>query len=309
MHPLRLLTALPLLTLVLGAQTAPGPQLPDRPAAALSKYKGSWAPVVGAEGGAPIVGVAGGQQTLEANAGIAFGVGDHYADGFVTITEVHVTDVPPTTDAEQAVTLSTGIKATAVVFEADLTPDIDLAGAYAVLISPPPGQSPDAPSLASFVHQIGPLPAGKATHLSVVLPKLSQVVEQKWSVLVFVAGRQVRSTGMGEFLPTYLDRIETISLRKRIADRVAKGADAPIAVFRQMPLGLPDGIKAKYQGTTVKASVSINAEGRVVGVKPVGLADTDLADALSRGFGTWLFLPPVKAGAAVPASAIIPLKM
>jgi hypothetical protein len=139
--------------------------------------------------------------------------------------------------------------------------------------------------------------------------KLRDSDEPKWSVLVFSGGRQVRSSGMGEVLPGYLDRIETLSLKRRIAERVAKGADAPVAVFRQMSLGLPDAAKARHHGTTVNVEVSIGADGRVVSAVPAGISDPELAEALARGFGNWMFLPPVKGGAAIPTSAIIPLKM
>jgi len=302
--------ALPILTLGLGAQTTPSPQLPDRPAAALSKYKDSWAPVIGAEAGAPIIAANGSPVTLESTSGIALSVGDHYADGFVTVTDTHSTDVPMTNDAEAAATMATSVRATAVTFEANLVPDIDIPGAYALLVCSPPDQKADAPpSLAVMACQIGDLQAGKQKHLALVLPKLRDDEGPGWTVLVFSAGREVRSTGMSGVLPAYFDRIETLSLRKRIAERVAKGSDAPIAVFRQMPLGLPDELKAKYHGTTVKAEVSVNAEGGVVSAAPVGMSDPDLSAAIGRGFAYWLFLPPVKNGAAAPASAIIPLKM
>jgi hypothetical protein len=309
MNSIRHLLTLPMLTLAVGAQTVPSPKLPDRPAAALTMYKGNWAPVVGADGNAPIVVANGTQVTLANNAGIVLSVGDRYADGFVTLANVQVIDVP-TQNGPEAASMSIEMKSTHVYYSVDLTPDVDAPDAYALLISYPPNQHSDAPpALATVLHQIGNLTAGKRTHMKVVLPKLNEADGPGWNCLVFTAARQVRSTGMGELLPDYFNRIETASLKKRIADRIAKGVDAPIAAFRQLPLGLPDPIKAKYHGTTVKVDIKVNSDGRVVSARPVGLSDPDLSDSLQKGFADWLFLPPVKDGEATSGNAMIPLKM
>jgi hypothetical protein len=273
-------------------------------------YKDRLCPVVGAEGNAPIIFADGNQVALGASASIALSVGDRYADGFVAIADVYSTDVPISNDPETAATSTIEMKATMVDVRASLTPDIDIPDVYAIFIAYPPTKSPDAPPvLAAVVHKIGNLGAGRQTRISVRLPKLGQGEGPAWSILVFDAGRQVRSTGMDALLPGYLDRIETAALRKRIADRLGKGADAPIGVFRQMPLGLPDPVKAKYHGTTVKVEVRVGTEGHVVWARPVGLSDADLVEALNRGFSNWLFLPPIKDGAVAPGSAIIPLKL
>jgi hypothetical protein len=200
--------------------------------------------------------------------------------------------------------------ATSVTLRANLTSDVDIPDAYALLITYRPTKNPDdPPMLAVIVHSIGDLKAGASKSLTATLPKFNQAEGQGWSILVFDAGRQVRSTGMGDVLPGYLDRIELNSLKKRLADRVSKRVDAPIAVFRQMPLGLPDAVKAKYHGTTIKVEIRVSADGHVVSAKPLGNTDTELWGALESGFATWLFLPPMKDGTLVPGSAIIPLKL
>lgn len=309
MNAIRRLIFLPVLALAASALAEPSPQLPDRPAAALSKYKDNWVPVVGADGNVPVVSVGGSEVVLEGNSAIILSVGDHFADGFVTVTDVDLADIPPSTDAEEAAT-TTNLQATREVFKASLVSDIDVPNAYAIVVGSPPGQKPDSqPTLAVRVSRIGDLQAGKLAHISVAINKLSGREEPKWSVLVFSGGRQVRSSGMSEVMPAYFDRVENQSLKRRIAERVAKGTDAQVAAFRQLPLGIPDAVKAKYHGTTVNVTVSFSAEGRVVSAVPVGSSDPELAEAVGRGFGTWLFLPPVKAGAAVASSAIIPLKM
>ena len=96
---MRILAALPLLAAGVCAQTEPAPALPDRPAVALSKYKDSWAPVVGFEAGAPIALDNGGKVSLPANAGLILSVGDRYADGFVTVADAHATELPETMNA------------------------------------------------------------------------------------------------------------------------------------------------------------------------------------------------------------------
>jgi len=310
MKPARFLVALPLLTLAIGAQIRATTQLPDRPAAALSMYKDKLFPVVGAEGNAPIVIADGSQVTLGGLASIVLTSSDHYADGFVTIADLYTQDVPTTDDPETAALNSNEMKPTLEDLKATLTPDIDIPDAYALLVTYPPNQNPNAqPVLAVIVHKVGDLTAGRPTHLSIRLPKIRQEEGPGWNILVFDAGRQVRTTGMGDLLPGYLDRIETAALKKRIAERLDRGVDAPIAVFRQMPFSVPDPIKAKYHGTTIKVEIRAGADGRVVWAKPVGMSDADLWDALNKGFAGWLFLPPVKDGAVAPGSAIIPLKL
>jgi hypothetical protein len=308
MKSIRCLVSLPILALSIGAQAFADTQLPDRPAAALTMYKDKLCPVLGAQGNAPIIVADGNQVVLGAGASIALSVGDRYADGFVKIDDLFTADVPPSNDPNDIA--SNEMKASQVDVKATLTPDIDIPDAYAILIAYPPSKNPDAaPVLAAVVHKIGDLAAGRPTRISVRLPKLGQEEGPAWSILVFDAGRQVRSTGMDALLPGYLDRLETAALKKRIADRLGKGVDAPIAVLRPMPLSLPDTVKAKYHGTTVKVEVRVGVDGRVVWARPVGLSDTELFEALNRGFSNWLFLPPMKDGALAPGSAIIPLKL
>ena len=114
---------------------------------------------------------------------------------------------------------------------------------------------------------------------------------------------------MGAVLPGYFDRIETAALKKRIAERQEKGVDKPLAAFRQMHFSLPEAIKTKYHGTTVKVEVRVGTDGRVLWARPVGLSDADLTEALNKGFSTWLFVPPMKDGALVPGSAVVPLTL
>jgi hypothetical protein len=310
MNPLRLLAALPLLAAGVCAQTESGPQLPDRPAIALSNFKDSWVPVVGVDGGAPVALDNGGKVSLAPNAGIILSVGDHYADGFVTIADAHLTNAAGTIDPDTAEAMDSDMKSSVEDYEADLTSDTDIPKAYALFVLPlPPKQADAPPRIAVLARPIGDLQAGKLTHLSARLPNIGPAGSPDWVALVYDAGRQVRSTGMSSVLPPYFDRVEATSLRRRIAERVAKGADAPIAVFREMPLGLPPAVAAKYHESTVKVMIDVNADGQVVSAKPEGVNDPDLSAAVSRGFGSWLFVPPVKGGAAAPGSAIVPLKM
>lgn len=309
MNSMYRLVALPMLTLAIGAQTVPNSQLLDRPAVGLSNYKDNWVPVVGVDGDSLIVTANGSPVVIEGRAGIALSVGDRYANGFVTISDVSSRDVPAINDPESAAT-NTDFKPTSVIFALDMESDIDVPNAYTLFVAVPHDQSPDAqPALAIIARQIGDLHAGKQIHLSFQLPKLGQDEGKEWTALVFAAGRQVRSTGMNQVLPAYFDGIESYRLRKRIAERVKKGADAPIAAFRQLPLGLPAVITAKYQGATVNVKLKVSADGRVVAAETVGLSDPKLSEAIQKGVAIWLFLPPVKNGAAVPASVIIPIKM
>jgi hypothetical protein len=302
------LIAFPALALALNAQAATDAPMPDRPAAAISKYKDSWVPVVAADGLSPVAMANNAQVVLEANAGIALTVGDHYGPGFVKVTDSNLADVAATNDAEAAATDS-NMKATSEKFDATLEADSDIPNVYAVMIGAP-AQKPDAgPVLAARVSQIGDLQAGKPKHFVVLLPKLRYDGAKDWSMLVFANGREIRSTDMGELLTGYFDKVETLSLKKRIAERVEKAADAPVGVFRPMPLNLPDAVKAKYHGQTVKVEVTVNPEGRVVAAVPRGVVDADLSEALSRGFAYWMFVPAIKGGAAVSSSAILPLKM
>jgi len=106
MNPLRCLVALPVLTLAIGAQAVALSQLPDRPAAAITNYKDTWLPVVGADHAAAIVVFNGNAVTLGTGAGIVLTVGDRYADGFVTIKDAYSSDVPFTNDAQTAASMA-----------------------------------------------------------------------------------------------------------------------------------------------------------------------------------------------------------
>jgi hypothetical protein len=309
MKNLRILALFPVAVLSLGAQGTAPQKLPDRPAVAITNYKGNWLPVVGADGYSPIIVADGSQVSLSINTGMRLIVGDHFGPGFVTVADVDIEEVKAT-DAATEASMPNELKSTTVSYSANLTADMDIPDAYAVMIANLPEKTPDAPPvLAIFVQKIGDLAAGTRDHFTVKLSKLGQEDNPDWNILVFAAGREVRSTNMGAILPDYFDRIEQMGLKKRIAERLAKGVDAPIAVFRQMPAGFPDAIKAKYKGTTIKAEVRISAEGRVLFARPEGISDPDLIDALNKAFAPWLFLPAVKDGALAPGSAIIPLKM
>jgi hypothetical protein len=299
-----------MLTLAISAQTVPNPQLLDRPAVTLYNHKGNWVPVIGVDGDSLIVTVNGSPEVVRGGAGIALSVGDRYANGFVTISDVSSRDVPAINDLEAAVTNASDFKPTSVIFALNIESDIDVSNAYVLFVALPHDQTPDAPpALAIIAREIGDLHAGKQMHLSFQLPKLGQDEGREWTALVFAAGRQMRSTGMNQVLPAYFDGLETYGLRERIAERVKKGADAPIAAFRQLPLGLPSVITDKYRGATVKVELKISADGRVVAAETVGLSDPKLSEAIQKGVATWLFLPPVKNGATMPASVIIPIKM
>jgi hypothetical protein len=309
MNPLRALVAVPLLATALAAQTDAGAPLPDRPAVALSRYKDAWVPVVGVEGGAPVALDNSGRVTLPPDSGIALSVGSRFADGFVTVGQAHFTDVPSTTDPDTAEAMAFDMKSGVQTFEADLTADAEVPGAYALFVrTQAPAKPEEAPRLMVISKPIGDLQPGRATHVSARLPKPPDGATD-WNLLVFTAGRQVRTTGMGAVMPAYFDRMEAVALRRRIAEREEKHESAPLAVFREMPLGLPDTVEAKYRGETVKVRVAVNADGQVTSATPVGVDDPGLSAALGRGFGTWLFVPKVKDGAPEPASAIVPLKM
>jgi hypothetical protein len=305
------LFALPILCMAVGAQAADTPQqLPDRPAAVLANQEGRWSSVVGAIGDAPIVNDNGNRSTLKGKMRIVVTPGGHYGGGFVTISDVYSKDIQrtndPTLEADMADSMPEDMDATTQTLKANLTPDTDIPGAYAVFISSPPEQESKAvPSLAVLLREIGDLKAGVQAPISVVLPKR----ESGWNLLVFAGGRQVRSTDMGRLLPAYFDKLESDSLGKTIADRNAKGADAPIAIFREMPLGLPEAIVAKYKGKTIKVGITVGSDGRVTQAAPVGLDDADLSDAISKGFSHWLFVPPVKNGTSSPGNAILPVKL
>jgi hypothetical protein len=114
---------------------------------------------------------------------------------------------------------------------------------------------------------------------------------------------------MGALLPDYLDRLEQIGLRKRIAERQDSSSDAPISVYRQMPLNLPGSIKAKYHGLTVKVELRVSADGKVLSARPLGLPDADLFEAVNTAFAPWLFLPQMKDGSPLPGNVIIPIKL
>jgi hypothetical protein len=288
--------------------------LPDRPATAVTNWNGSWLPIVGVDGSAPIVELQGSAVTLKTKATVMLTPGGRYADGFVTISDIYSTDVPrtnaPSEEVDIAETMPADMEPVSEVLRASLSSDRDIPAAYAVLITYPVKPSPDSPQpLAVVLHGLGNLAAGTKAGFTVVLPKLGAGGDSAWNILIFSAGRQVRCTGMGRILPEYFDRIETINLRKTISKQVASGADERISVFRQMPLGLSAAILAKYHARTVDVEISVGADGRVASVRLVGLNDDVLAKTLSEGFSEWLFLPTIRNGVPERGSVILPLKL
>ncbi|MGD0041743.1 MAG: hypothetical protein ABSE84_15305 [Isosphaeraceae bacterium] len=240
--------------------------------------------------------------------------GSRYANGFVTVSDVYARDVlrtnAPSEDVDMTESMRVDMEPVSEVLRATLTADVAIPGAYAVLIAYPVVPSSDVPQpLAVVLHSLGDLKAGIRTDLSVVLPKLGQSDEQGWSILVFSGSRQVRCTGMDRILPGYFDRIEAFKLRKLISQQIAKGADERIAVYREMPLGLPGPILAKYHSKTIDVEIAVGADGRVVRAAPVGVNDEDLTSALMDGFSSWLFLPSMRHGVPEPGSVILPLKL
>src|SRR5208283_290612 len=112
--------------------------------------------------------------SLAPNAGIMLSVGDRYADGFVTVKDAFSADVPTSNDLETAAT-STQMKPTQVTLQANLTSDVDIPDAYALLITYAPSKNPDAaPVLAVVPHTIGDMKAGVGKHMTAVLPKFGQ---------------------------------------------------------------------------------------------------------------------------------------
>ena len=298
----------------IGAQTALSQQLPDRPAAVVTQYKETWRPVVSADGNSPVIIVNENRITLSSGADVMLTLSDHYGSGFVTISDAYTSDFAVTNDPDTAATQPNEMAATSEVLRANLQADADISNAYVLLIRYSPNQRQDSqPSLAVVLHSVGNITSATQTSLYVVLPKFGHDAELEWSILVFADGRQIRSTGMGKVLPGYFDRVETRALQKRIAERAIQGtnapASAPIAVFRKMPLNLPSSITSAYLGTIVKVELRVGADGHVFGVKPLGVSNAALWDALNRGFADWLFLPQMKDGVAVPGSVVIPLQL
>ena len=310
MRHIRSLLACSALTLAVDAQTAPQPTLPERPAAAVARYNDAWIPVIGIEGDTPI-GVAGSHPvTVEKGAKIALTPGDRFAKGFVNISDVYLTDVPVTNDTDIASKMPNELEATSQVLRATLNSEVDIQGAYVLLASRPSDQGRDTPPfLVVLAHKVGDLKASVPADLSVVLPKLARGGGQAWSILVYDGGRQVHSTDMDKVVPAYFDQLERFALAKRIAERVSKGADAQIASFRELPLGLGERLRAKCHGTTVKVDVKVGADGSVLSARMVGVSDDELGAAIEKGFANWLFLPAIKDSAAVPGSVVVPLKM
>lgn len=309
------LLALPFLTIAAGAQTSADSQkLPDRPAVAVASQGSDWKAVVGAEGSAPIIASDGNAVTVKGPTRLMLLPGGKYGRGFITISDLLTKDVQKTNDPDVAAdmedTMASNMEPTSETLKASLTSDTDIPDAYALIIANRASAKLDAPpTLAIYVSNLGDLKAGATSNLSVVLPKVDPGYATDWNILVYSGGKQVRSTDMGKILPAYFDKIDTFQLKKTIADRVSKGADAPIASFRQMPLGLPASVLAKYHGTQIKVAINVGPDGHVTQASPVGLNDADLSEAISRGFARWLFVPPMKNGALASGSAIIPVKL
>lgn len=69
------------------------------------------------------------------------------------------------------------------------------------------------------------------------------------------------------------------------------------------PLGLP----SRFKGATVKLTFTIDAQGNVHDVAPVGRMPADLAKHLLPAIAQWKFSPMYENGQAVPVKVIFPL--
>lgn len=308
----RRLLALQFLVLASGAHAAmPVVPLPDRPAIAITRHEDAWVPVVGADGYCPVIASNGGTVTVRGGARIILTPGDRYADGSITISDVSATDVPVTTDPDIAENMPTIMDTTSEVFRATLTSSVDVAKAYVLLLSySEDAGNPDTPPVLAVVpDKVGELKAGEPKAFSIVLPKPKSGQRPGWSVLVYVAGRQMRSTGMDAVLPRYFNRIEHIALKRRIDERIAKGADAQVSALRELPIVVPDAIRGKYRGKSIRVEIRVGTDGQVESVRTLGVSDEALTDALQRTFANWLFVPPLRNHALEQGNVIIPLRM
>jgi len=299
MASIRCFLTLVLAPIALVAQTVPNPKSPDRPAAPLAMYKDKWAPMVGVQSNSPIIIVNGCRVVLERDAAIILDIGKRYTGGFVTVADVNLVD-------SHGFDISTG----SMALEANLTPSADIPEAYALAVANPSDLGPDKPpALVVVAQQVDNLKAGKKTPLYIELPRGIGEEHTSWYVLVFSAGQQVRSTGTEKILPEYFGRLDSYLLKGLIAEKAKKGVNSSLTPYRRTPIVLPDSIVAKYKNAVVKVEISVDADGRVNNVQPLEVADPELSSALTMKICTWLFIPAFKDGAAVPAKAIIPLKM
>jgi hypothetical protein len=293
-------------TIVFSGSRLPGP----RPVAVYARYHGVRYPVVGAKGTTPLVLVDGHKLTADFEQGIAFGAGDVYAPGSVSIQNLKASYVTLETVLEDYGSLKDH-SAFGLDFEATLIADHRLEDVYVVFIAFDRAQElqEDAkPQFIAYVKSVGTLTPEKPRRMFQHFNNLWSKKASYCCVEVFSGGRQVKCSGSIDSFDIFLDQVERYNLRSTIEAR-SKGPDVPPALFRSVPLDLPDSLKMKYGGKFVRVKIDISDDGTVADMTPVDFNDSDLAACLGRSIRCWLFLPRVSHGTLVdqPITLRLPL--
>lgn len=293
-------------------------KLPLHPTLFNADYKGKPYPVVAASGEKPVILVDGKRRTLPASTALVSERGARYhparavIDGQTTkTTRVVLSDL-----SERRV------NAQEVDFAIETTVDQNLADCYLVLVTFDTSsltQSTIDTSTSIRVHELGSLLAGvpKKTTISTKIifpqrfatksPALGAeyiVMQTHWQL--FSGGAEIRSNVSDRVSAFYHNR-EKIALmisRARWQNANRTGS-RPMQPFLQIPPLLEDTENLPKDAT---ATLTIAADGTVVGVSLDRPFPEEAAEILTTTFGAWLFLPSLKDGQPIASRASIPLK-
>jgi hypothetical protein len=276
--------------------------LPERPGIPVVYVEGKKCLIVGFKGTIPVA-LVNGEKVKSSSDHTSLVPGEHFAEGLVRVTEAHAYNQTNDWDL-----LGTHTVDKYFVFNGSLTSDRDLKDVFILLLDfEDLGTNFDvAPQVAILGKSVGDLTANKEKVIDVDFPQLKTKYRTRWTLLLFSGGIAVHTSLGNQVLDALFDLEDRVGLQKAIAAR--NSGNFPAMIYRHFPLKFPDPVKAQYAGQTVRLQLRITEDGRLDRLENAGDFDPALANAAMLQLSNWLFVPAVRDGQTMEATATIPLK-
>lgn len=181
-------------------------------------------------------------------------------------------------------------------FAADLTAPVALPDVFVVITM----DSPTAGSVL-FLQGVGPLEARRPRHLTMVESMSSELGAAPFAVHIFAGGREVLNTKIA------FDEREA-ALDRMVLRRIAGVQNAEIQAFAgPVPEYPPALLKTRAKGQAV-VSFRVGQRGGVFDPAVVSASDPSFGEEALKAIRLWRFLPRVRDGSPVAATAQMPFE-